>query len=231
MNMNTLNWCCVYNDAMVPLLMTRAIGVRVTILAIAVIGCAKRPSEDLPVSKAAESARGMSKSVALIDKIPSTIRKLPAEDLEILGRYRRATAYSDRAALKLAYQLEDGSREESTTQIETNYAGPNRIHLRISSEDNLVNIVSDGKQLVARIKDPVTRDFDGQVVIRDVPDKLAISNLYEVTELVDPISPNEMLSALLGVPAGLDVLPLSFFMTTRAGEIRCQCCSQDQPGF
>lgn len=181
---------------------------------ITFLGCAKRPSAEETVSTPA--AGGTSKTVALVSEAsarsPKKATKLPTADLPILDRYRSAKSYSDRATLKLTHYLDDGRREESLTQIVTRFDSPNRIHLLVSSEDNLVDIVCDGKQITAKIVDPITENFNGQVVVRSAPEKLSMASLYEVTELMDPISPNEMLSALLGVPAGLDVLPFSLLV-------------------
>jgi len=176
--------------------------------ALLMIGCAKPPTDEVDARTKPINASSSDDAVTEAE----TRTSLAAKDLPLLGRYQTAKAYSDRATLKLTYRLEDGRSEESLTKIETRYAGPNRINLSVSSEDNQVVITSDGKQITTKIIDPITNDFDGQIVVRDAPEKLLMSHLYEVTELIDPISPDEMLSALLGVPAGLDVLPLGILL-------------------
>ena len=187
------------------------------ILLLVFAGCAKRPSQNAS-QDGPRTSSGTSKPVAVVtspanDSVdPALAKTMPAEELAFSKRYGQAVAYSDVAQLTLSRLLEDGRTQETQTTVMTRYAQPNRIQLQIISEDNSVNIVSDGKQIAARILDPVTQNFHGQVVLRKAPSKLSISDLYQVTELVDPIAPNEMLSALLAVPAGLDVLPLSLLL-------------------
>ena len=64
----------------------------------------------------------------------------------------------------------------------------------------------------SRIYDPLTRNFDGQTVVSNSPSSLTVSDLYKVTELLDPLAPQEMISALLGAPTGLDMTPLGILL-------------------
>ena len=136
----------------------------------------------------------------------------PAIDSDLLKVYARATAYSDTTTMRLTYRFADGREESETTVVKTRYAKPNRLHLDVSSADNRVTVMSDGKTMRARIYDPLTRDFEGQTVVVDSPDVLTVSDLYKITELLDPLAPEEMLSALLGTPTGLDMTPLGILL-------------------
>ena len=187
-------------------------------------GCAKRPENPAPSVNSSPS--GTSKPVAVIQHAESIAQEKPAaqsqsqnpvtlpnQDLEFLQEYQKATAYSDVANLNLTRLLEDGRVQRTKTTIETRLEKPNRIKLQVQSEDNSVVVVSDGEKFTARIVDPLTNNFHGQKVVRELPENLSIADIYQVTELVDPIAPDEILSALLAVPTGLDVLPFSLLLS------------------
>lgn len=206
------------------------------------IGCAERPA----VEKGPTTS-GRSKNVAVVTNStpangPSQENEkvaavTPSADEQALAiRYRDTKSYRDTAILTLTQVFEDGRIENAKTTIQTNFERPNRIRIRIESEDNAVVISSDGEQMTAHIIDPVTDDFHGQVVLRKAPEKLSIADLYQITELVDPVAPQEMVSALLAVPASLDVLPLSLLLAEGklatllgAETARTQLASQSLP--
>ena len=179
-------------------------------------GCAKRPGLDPSESTPASSADAT--PAAVVSDQPSTTQQaverspLPAESLAWAANYQNAQAYTGRALLRLSHLLDDGRVEQSETEVVTRFQRPNQLQIRVSSEENQVEITSDGKQLSARITDPITGNFDDQLVLREAPATISVSHLYQVTELVDPIAPQEMLSALLGVPASLDVLPIGLLL-------------------
>ena len=199
---------------------TRQVRTTVSCLLVIVLtlahGCAKRPSDS--ESQQPPQISSVSKPVAVVTRSPTTSDKaltpeeMPSGELEFSKRYRQADSYSDVALLTLSRLLDDGRIQKTETKVETRFSKPHRIQLRVTSEDNSVIIISDGKHIATRIVDPITENFHGQMVFRKMGEKLSFADLYQVTELVDPIAPNEMLSALLAVPAGLDVLPLSILL-------------------
>ena len=174
-------------------------------LALGFGGCAKPP---------AESAPGVQKSPGAHEQVVSVVEPAPRLDRAsanpgVAHTYRQTSDYSDKAVITLSYQIDDGRVENAVTTLKSTFSRPNHIRLELASEDNQVHIVSNGRQLAARIIDPTTNNFDGQHVIKPAPSSLSVDDLYAAAELVDPQHPEGMLSALLGSPVGLDQTPLS----------------------
>lgn len=162
-------------------------------------GCAKPPATPPSLAKTqAASLEDADESV--------TARVRPTET------YAQMKEYSDQVEMQLTYHLDDGTQEVNTTSLTTKFLRPNFLSYKVVSDDNEVAVVSDGKQISARIVDPLTGNFANQVVVVDAPTTLSIAKLYEVTELVDPIAPDVRLSALMGAAAGIDMTPLSLLL-------------------
>ncbi len=62
--------------------------------------------------------------------------------------------------------------------------------------------VCDGHQLLRRIKDEATRDFDGQIVVREAPAQLSLRELWEEDEILSLA----FRQGLAGYPLQLDLL-------------------------
>lgn len=110
--------------------------------------------------------------------------------------YRQALGYSDRGIVRLSYK-EQGQRLEDTAPLEVEYAMPNRLRVRAYQAE----IVSDGKEVLARIEDALTNNLDGQIVRRPAPKKLTLDDLYADTVLHDVLQ-----SGLGRHPAQLELL-------------------------
>ena len=200
-----------------------------TMVAIIVCGCAKPPttppstktglavnqdSENQiePVGQSRGDGANTPRQIVADSDAPQPIAASANSIGKLLESYEGLNSYQDETVMSLTYQFDDGRKEVDTTRLTTKFAKPNQLNLRVASEDNRVMVVSDGRQMVARIFDPVTKDFDSQAVIVDTPEKLSVADLYKLTELVDPVSPNEMISALLGAPTGIDMTPLGLLL-------------------
>lgn len=198
----------------------------VVLYCFAYLGCAKPPDMTQSTEQAADetTSTSLADNTVAADAVtkppvanqrqtgrPDTSIR-PKIDSDLLKVYNRVNTYSDTTKLQLTYRFADGRNESETTIVKSKFAKPNRLQLEVSSADNRVTVFSDGKTMRARIYDPVTRDFEGQTVVVDAPEKLTVSDLYKITELLDPLSPQEMLSALLGTPTGLDMTPLGILL-------------------
>ncbi len=181
------------------------------------VGCAKPPGPAAPTKEVGNQSNSSADATGNPDSVASPAgaeRGRPDAPIqsELIARYARLSEYSDTTTLRLTYRFEDGRQESESTVLETSLAKPNRLRVALSNADNRVEVVSDGQNMQARIIDPVTNNFDGQMVLTDAPEKLTVSDLYKITELLDPVAPDEMLSALLGAPTGLDMCPLGILL-------------------
>ena len=174
-------------------------------LAMILVGCAKPPPTPTPNQTTTQS--GSTDNATSVQVAGDTQTASP-----LLKRYDQIERYADTTTMELTYHFTDGRKESETTTIQTAFAKPNLLQLAVSSEDNRVTVNGDGASMHARIFDPLTRDFDQQVVRIEAPEKINISSLYKITELLDPLVPNEMLSAFLGAPTGLDMTPLGILL-------------------
>lgn len=187
-------------------------------------GCAKPPQppavdvsggqaatgKDTSVKGSADNSAAGSATTTNAEVVDAPSRRSP--DSALASTYAGLQRYSDTTELRLTYHFEDGRTEVTKTTYDLQFVRPNKLRLRIASDDNQVEIESDGDRITARIIDPVTKNFGGQVVLQDAPDKPGIADLYKLTELVDPLTPNEMISALVGAPAGLDMTPIGLLL-------------------
>lgn len=170
-------------------------------------GCAKPP--EITTTDASPTATPDQGDNPISDTPAAAVRDYQSRLLDV---YTKLDAYRDRTVMKVTYRFDDGRTEVNTTTIDTQFARPNRLRLSVASEDNRVTIVSDGEKTEARIIDPVTQNFDGQVVLQSTNSKLTLNDIYRATELVDPLSPDERVSALMGTPTGLDMIPLGLVL-------------------
>lgn len=97
--------------------------------------------------------------------------------------YKSALAYSDVGRVRLSYQ-QDGQTLEDSAPLAVQYALPNRLHIKAYQTE----VASDGNQLHAVVRDDVTANLDGQVVRRPAPDKLTLDDLYSDEVLRDTLS-------------------------------------------
>lgn len=118
---------------------------------------------------------------------------------EILGRmitaYRDATAYSDRAYVKLQIKEQEQWREqEEDARVAW---GENR---QLSIHTSALQVVCNGEKWYAAIS-PQWQDLDGQVVVRDAPERVDFDALHQdsmiKTQLMGGLGPLVQLELLL----------------------------------
>jgi hypothetical protein len=115
----------------------------------------------------------------------------------MLSAYRGAETYQDQAIVRLRYRS-GGRQFEDQAPVAVAWSAPNRLRVKAYQ----VEVVCDGDQLVARIQDPSTRDFDGQVVVRTAPQKLTLEQLWGEDEILSLA----FRQGLAGYPLQLDLL-------------------------
>ena len=129
---------------------------------------------------------------------------------EMINTYRDASSYADKAFVQLHYQR-DGQTYEDRAPAAVAWQSPNRISVRAYE----VEVVCDGNQLRAKIRDRATHDFDGQVVTRPVSSRLALDQFYKS----DGILSLALRQGLVGYPLQLDLLladqPLAVMMNNQ----------------
>ena len=118
---------------------------------------------------------------------------------EVLGRmitaYRDATAYSDRAYVKLQIKEEEQWREQ---EEEARVAwGENR---QLAIHTSALQLVCNGEKWYAAIS-PQWQDLDGQVVVRDAPERVDFDALHQdsmiKSQLMGGLGPLVQLELLL----------------------------------
>ena len=104
---------------------------------------------------------------------------------KMITTYRDAVAYSDRAYVKL--QIKDQEQwQEQEENAHVAWMGDDRVAVRTSA----IDVVCNGEKWYASIS-PKWRDLDGQVVVRDAPDVVSFTDLYQ-----DPVIKNQLMSGL-----------------------------------
>ncbi len=111
--------------------------------------------------------------------------------------YRHANSYRDRAVVQLRYHR-DGRDYQDEAPVSVCWQAPNRIAVQAYQAQT----VCDGQQIFARIEDESTRNFDGQIVVRDAPSRLTLPDLWEK----DQILSLAFRQGLAGYPLQLDLL-------------------------
>jgi hypothetical protein len=137
----------------------------------------------------------------------------PANGHELLRQvfavYGGTATYRDRSTLVLRYKVAQQEIIEQTA-VAIHFVRPNRMRLELQRADTTLQVVADGKHLWASVHDPSTENLRHQVAKRPAPERLAVSELYAVTEVLDPANPAQMLSLLLGMPINLQVSQLGW---------------------
>lgn len=99
----------------------------------------------------------------------------PEEVLQaMLAAYEQAETYADRGALRVSFR-ESGRWREEEAKLSVTFAKPNKVAVQAYQ----VSLVCDGKTLFAKVRDPLSQDVDGQVVVREAPARLVLNELYQ----------------------------------------------------
>lgn len=186
-------------------------------LQLIAIGCHRSDSEAVPTGAATgQSATGESAT-------HPTARESSAAGLlrQVVARYQMLASYRDEGQIVLRYRplpdtvgdtAADNLREERT-ELAIHWGKPNRLSVVVQRDGNQMKAVADGQTLRVSIQDPSTLDLDGQVVNRPQDVDLKIADLYAATEILDPASPQRMISLLLALPLHLQATPLGLLLS------------------
>lgn len=115
----------------------------------------------------------------------------------MIDAYRSADSYQDQGVVRLQYQRADQTLKDEAP-MSVIWQAPNRLRVRAYQAELACN---EGR-LRARIQDKATRDFDGQVVVREVPSPLTLADLWEDDEILSLA----FRQGLAGYPPQLDLL-------------------------
>ncbi len=115
----------------------------------------------------------------------------------MLSAYRHANHYQDRGVVQLRYRR-NGKSFEDHAPLAVSWQTPNRLRVQAYQ----VDVACDGKQLLGRIQDEATQDFDGQIIVRDAPERLTLRELWEDDENLSLA----FRQGLAGYPMQLDLL-------------------------
>jgi peroxiredoxin len=144
----------------------------------------------------------------------------PAADLtaqqilkRLLETYRGAKSYADEAVVRLHY-VQQGQGVDQEWKSSVRLARPNKLAL-----DAFQAVVRcDGRELRARIEDPLTGNVDNQVLVRPAPKELALKDLAS-----DPLLYDIIASRLRRQPIQLELLLESSGLAAAFGkDIACQ---------
>jgi outer membrane lipoprotein-sorting protein len=116
---------------------------------------------------------------------------------ELVERYRDASSYQDQGVVRLKYRR-DSRVYQDEAPLSVAWSRPNRLTVRAYQAE----LVSDGKTLHARINDPATDNFDGQIVERACPEKLAVPDLYQDDQILNVA----FRQGLVGYPPQMELL-------------------------
>ncbi len=125
-------------------------------------------------------------------KVPAAVGRntplaAPKSASEILKRlldtYRAAKSYQDQGIVKLEFS-QGGTRSGDQWPCAVAYVRPNKLSLVAFQ----ATVKSDGKEFVAKIDDPPTANFDGQVLVRPAPPELKLTDIASDQQLYDIIA-------------------------------------------
>jgi hypothetical protein len=101
----------------------------------------------------------------------------------LLETYRAAKTYQDQGIVKLEFS-QAGTRSGDQWPCAVAFARPNKLSLVAFQ----ATVKSDGRELIAKIDDPPTNHFDGQVLVRPASKELKLTDLAADERLYDIIA-------------------------------------------
>jgi hypothetical protein len=149
--------------------------VMIGVLAVCV-GCFQAPPPGPPVVTTTK-APAVATPLAAPPKSASEILK------RLLETYRGAKSYQDQGIVKLDFQ-QAGTRSGDQWPCAVAFVRPNKLSLVAFQ----ATVKSDGNEFIARIDDPPTNNFDGQVLVRPAPKELKLTDLASDERLYDIIA-------------------------------------------
>lgn len=133
------------------------------VVMLAAVGCGG-PSAKAPVTPVAKT---------------KTAEELLSRVFEV---YANADTYRDQGVVRLSFESPAGVvRNEHPLALK--FVRPNKLQLTAYR----TSVVSDGRRLLAQIKDETTQDVDGQVVLRPAPTQLQLADLTADALLYDTL--------------------------------------------
>jgi hypothetical protein len=171
--------------------------------------CFQAPPAPPPVgaTQVPATATPMANSTAAAPKSANEILK------RLLDTYRAAKSYQDQGIVKLEFS-QAGTRKGDQWPCAVAFVRPNKLSLVAFQ----ATVKSDGRELVAKIDDPPTNNFDGQVLVRPAPQELKLTDLASDERLYDIIA-----SQLRRQPIQLELLLESGGLAAAFGaDVACQ---------
>jgi hypothetical protein len=131
--------------------------------------------------------------------------------LDLGRRYQEMDSYEDRMLMRL--EAPNNARwPGDRADLLVRFVRPNRIRLQVSRGTNQLLLTSDGEHLHTQLLDENMRNFDNQMVQRDAPANLTLATLFSATEIAEVDRPDQLVSALMGLPCPLVVSQLSLLL-------------------
>ena len=130
--------------------------------------------------------------------------------------YQSVQAYADRTRMQFRSRRNDAWFEDRA-ELDVRYQRPGQLALRAGHGRRMYHLAIDNEQLVAKIDDPLARDFDGQVVRQPLQDPPKMTTVLAAFEITSPgPSVSQPSSALGTLPAPLGISPLHFLLRSDA---------------
>ena len=130
---------------------------------------------------------------AAVDAVVPTAEELLRR---MAAAYRDAPSYSDQGRIRLRYRERGELRQdEAPLSVATSYPG----RLRLEAYHALV--VCDGDKLYAQLRDEMSGNIDGQILVRPIADEIKLDDLYH-----DPVLKEALTTGLGRQPMTLDLL-------------------------
>lgn len=141
------------------------------------LGCEKAPPPVIPPTSAESQNASPSATSAPAPNRPRPSRP-PAEQTateilqQLLATYRQAKSYEDRGVVRLSFR-QAGQPVSQELPAQVAYERP----AKLSVVAYQATVKSDGRELRARIDDPLTNNVDGQMVVRPAPAAIKLTDL------------------------------------------------------
>jgi hypothetical protein len=153
---------------------------------LVVPGCFQPPPADTNNSTPGDPHAGQAAAGAH-DQSTATVATADLSAHAILSRllatYAKAESYADQGIVRLEFQ-QGGQTIRDQWPSSVQFARPNRLVLNAFQ----ATVHCDGKQLVATIDDPPSKNLDGQALVRPAPEALGLTELASDPLLYDLIS-------------------------------------------
>ena len=139
--------------------------------------------------------------------------------------YGKTSIYRDLGEIRLKYRVGDQWAEEAM-ELAIALHRPNLLRLDLIRGVSQVTLACDGTVVRCQIRDPEMDNFDQQIVERPAPAELSLPLVFSATEFLDPSSPQELLSAMMGLPVRIELTPLGLLLDQEPLEQLIKAASQ-----